>query len=338
MKRLTSWKPWLTSSALASAFALATLSATAVAQPGPPEDDSDVPIPDCPPGAICEEAEVAPPEKKGHQSEAEATVPLPEPEDGSTTVVVPPPKRGSDPNAARWILVRPGKDGQPQQVIVYEDGDAPPHAPGARVVRKKTVRKVTKRHHEHKRKKRWRRHRRWGMNLHIDGIILPRYRDEVEDVGMAGLGLSLKYRPIPHLALGFGADFLGGSDSNGYERQEIPLSLTATVYFNPRSLAQVYMFAGVNWSFARVFSDEFQHHLAEGTADEYNYFGGHGGLGLEFRVTRLIGLNIDGLAFVRSRTDSDEEGQYPEFYDPETGEASNTSVAGMVRGGVTFWW
>jgi len=275
---------------------------------------------------------------KSAQSEAEARVPLPEPEDGSSTVVLPPRKPGSDPGASRWILVQPGRDGQPEQVIVYEDGDDPPHAPRSPVVRK-TVREVSTVHHEQP-KKRWRRHRRWGMNLRLEGIILPQYRDDVEDAGMAGLGLSLRYRPIPHFALGFGADFLGGTDGNGYERQEIPLSLSAMVYFNPRSLAQVYLLAGANWSFARVFSDEYQPNLAEegGFADEYNYFGGHAGLGMEFRVSRLIGLNIDGLAFVRSRTDSDEEGRFPEFYDPENGEASNTSVAGMVRGGVTFWW
>jgi hypothetical protein len=297
-----------------------------------------VPNPDCPPGAVCEEAEVAAPpaQPKSTRSEAEARVPLPEPEDGGTTVVLPPRKPGTDPGASRWILVQPGQDGQPEQVIVYEDGDAPPHAPGSPVVRK-TVREVPQVHHERP-TKRLHRHRRWGMNLRLEGVILPQYREDVEDAGMAGLGLSFRYRPIPHFALGLGVDFLGGTDSNGYERQEIPLSLSGLVYFNPRSLAQVYLIAGANWSFARVFSEEPQPNLAEGTDDDYNYFGGHAGLGMEFRVSRLIGLNIDGLALIRSRTDSDEEGRFPEFYDPENGEASNTSVAGMVRGGVTFWW
>ena len=48
--------------------------------------------------------------------------------------------------------------------------------------------------------------------------------------------------------------------------------------------------------------------------------------------------NFDGMAFVRTRTDSDDHGEFPEFYNPRTQEASNSSAAGMLRAGVTFWW
>jgi hypothetical protein len=175
------------------------------------------------------------------------------------------------------------------------------------------------------------------MNLRIDGVLIPR-TGEVDDVGMAGLGLSLRYRPVPAFALDLGADFAGGVDTNGNERQEIPIAASAIIYVNPRSLAQFYLFGGLNWAFARVFSDEVKKNLANGTSDEYTYFGGHLGMGLEFRVSRLVGLNVDGLAFVRTRTDEDGNGQYPEYYDPETGQSSNASTAGLLRAGVTFWW
>jgi hypothetical protein len=77
--------------------------------------------------------------------------------------------------------------------------------------------------------------------------------------------------------------------------------------------------------------------LAQRTSDEYSYLGGHAGLGLEFRITRLVGLNLDGLVFLRERIDEGAE-RYPEFYNPETNEASNTTVGGMLRGGINFWW
>ncbi len=166
---------------------------------------------------------------------------------------------------------------------------------------------------------------------------MPQHSAE-DSAGMGGLGMSLRYRPIRHFALGVSADFLAGSDANGYSRQEVPLALNALFYANPRNMAQFYIIGGVNWSFASVLAEEQQTHLAEGDKDNYTYFGGHLGLGLEFRITHLIGINLDGLAFVRTRTDDDQDGRYPEFYNPRTNEGSNSSAGGMVRAGVSFWW
>jgi len=174
--------------------------------------------------------------------------------------------------------------------------------------------------------------------MRLDGFFVPRYRSDVSSAGLVGLGLSVKYRPVPLFAVGVSSDFLAGSDANGYDRQEIPFGLSAFVYPNPKDMAQFYAFGGMNWAFARVFSEHLQPHLANGTSDEYTYFGGHLGLGMEFRVSPLVGINLDGMAIIRTRTDSDAGGQYPEFYDASTREGSNTSAAGMLRGGVTFWW
>jgi hypothetical protein len=135
-----------------------------------------------------------------------------------------------------------------------------------------------------------------------------------------------------------GADYIGGTDANGYERHELPIGLNAMLFPNPYHLAQFYVFGGVNWAMARVRSDDRESHLAGGNTDDYGYFGGQLGAGIEFRVRPLIGINIDALGFVRTRTDDDEGGRFPEYVDETTGDSSNTSAAGMVRAGMTFWW
>jgi len=292
--------------------------------------------PDCPPGAFCEEQEVTPPAEAMTAEEAEeaaaAAEAEAEAEERGTTVVLPPPRPGDDPGRPRTFTYVPDPEGGPGQVIIYEDGAAPPHFPGD------AVEPAPPPPPPPPKKRKWRRHRRWGLNMRIDGVLLPRMSDEDADVGMAGLGLSLRYRPIPHFAIDLSGDFLGGHDSNGHERQEVPISASAMLYVNPRSLAQFYFFGGLNWSFARVQSEEIQPNFAEATQDDYTYFGGHLGAGLEFRVARLIGINIDGLAFARTRTDDDGDGRYPEYIDYDTGETSNASTAGLLRAGVTFWW
>ncbi len=289
--------------------------------------------PDCPPGAFCEEQEVRPPDEALTIEEATAAAAAEEaPEDDSTMVVLPPPPPGSDPDRPRTFTYVPDPEGGPGQIIIYEDGAASPYHPGAEMGPAPPPPPPPPK------KRKWRRHRRWGLNMRIEGALLPRLGEEDADVGMAGLGVSLRYRPIPHFAVDLSADFLGGHDSNNLERQEVPISAGAMLYVNPRSLAQFYVFGGLNWSFARVASEQYLPHLAEGTRDDYTYFGGHVGLGLEFRVTRLIGINIDGLAFARTRTDDDGDGQFPEYVDANTGETSNASTAGLLRAGVTFWW
>jgi hypothetical protein len=319
----------LTYPSVAIALALVLFAAPAFAQQKGAAAPADAATKaDCPPGAFCEETSVAPPPEAA-PSEPAADTAKQAAEGDTTTLVLPPPPPGSDPTAPRTFTYQPDPGGGPGQIIIYEDGagpprfgelEAPPPPPPP------------------KEKKRWRSHRRWGMNLRVDGVLLPRYGDHNESSGMAGLGLSVRYRPVPMFALDLSADFLGGIDSNGFERQELPIGVSAMVYVNPRNVVQFYLFGGLNWSFARIYSDEPQPNLADGNSDDYTYFGGHAGLGLEFRVSKLIGLNIDGMAFVRTRTDDDDAGRYPEFYNPRTNEVSNSSAAGMLRAGVTFWW
>ena len=320
----------MTLTGVTSAVALTLFASSAFAQNAATADEAKAADgPACPPGAFCEETTVAPPEDVADKTPA--TTPKKVPNDEGTTVVLPPPVEGSDPEAPRTFTYHPDPNGGPGQIIVYEPGAAPPSAAPTLEAPPPPP--------PPKRKKRWKRHRRWGLNLRVDGLLMPRYREDVSNqAGMAGLGLSFLYRPTPMFALDIGTDFIGGTDAMGYERQEIPISVSARLYANPRNLVQFYLFGGMNWSFARVQSDRVEPNLADGTSDDYAYFGGHGGLGLEFRVSKLIGINLDGLALVRTRTDDDENGLFPEYYNAATGETSNSAVAGMLRGGVTFWW
>jgi hypothetical protein len=189
-------------------------------------------------------------------------------------------------------------------------------------------------------KRRWQSE--WGLNLRLQGVGFGGDDNgQSNDAGMGGVGLSLRYRPVPALALEAGVDVLGGTDFNGFERVELPVSLNGILYLNPRSRAQVYLTGGVHWSSATVRSDEPDPRLSvdpenNGYSTEYSYFGGQGGIGLEFRVSRRVALNIDALAFVRNRTN--DEGTPAEFTDPETGKTTNISGGGLFRGGLTLWW
>jgi len=184
-------------------------------------------------------------------------------------------------------------------------------------------------------RKRWRR--KWGLNLHLQGALMGGSDDRDEDSGMAGLGFSFRYRPLPHFAFDAGLDFMGGVDWQGNDRGETALLLNAMVFFNPKNPVQFYMLGGVGFSGATVTSrDKYGDPIPE-TERHYSYFGGQLGMGLEFRVTRRVSLNADLIGFVRGRTD--EEARYtPEFIEPKTGRTTNSSGGGLLRGGITFYW
>lgn len=290
--------------------------------------------PNCPPGGwFCEEVEVeSPPEVAPAEADGEFSSPPPvvrrgpPPTDappGSTTVVIPPPERGRQ---APVVVYQDVPSDPPPQVVIV----APPAAPAA------PVREVPPPPPVSDAKMRpWTR--TWGLNLRLEGVAMGRNHGGSEDAGMGGIGMSFRFRPVPAFAFDAGFDLIGGIDYNGFRRTETPLALSALLYVNPRSAVQFYFIGGLDWSHAKVESDEPSPLLAGngGYSAEYSYFGGHGGIGLEFRVTKLVSLNVDGLGFVRSRTDG---GLTPEFVDPETGRGTDSSGGGLFRGGVTFWW
>jgi hypothetical protein len=151
-----------------------------------------------------------------------------------------------------------------------------------------------------------------------------------DEAGMGGLGFGLRVRPTRHFALDFGLDFVSGKDYQGYTRSEVPFTVNAVLFANPRDKTQLYFLAGLGWSTAHVA-------LPNDTTTQYNYFGLQTGVGVEFRVARHVGLNIDAIGFVRGRTD-DKAATNPEFVDPTTGKQTNTSGGGLFRGGLTVYW
>jgi hypothetical protein len=104
---------------------------------------------------------------------------------------------------------------------------------------------------------------------------------------------------------------------------------------------QLYFIAGASYSHAKVKSKESSPLLTRTTNEEgdftaeYSYLGGQGGAGLEFRLSRHFALGVDGLGFVRHRTD---DGPTPEFVDEKTGATTKNSGGGLFRGGLSFWW
>ncbi|NUP07217.1 MAG: outer membrane beta-barrel protein [Polyangiaceae bacterium] len=186
-----------------------------------------------------------------------------------------------------------------------------------------------------KKERRWREH--FGLNLRLEGAAFAGRYDTA--VGMGGAGASFRWRPSPYFAFDLGADIIGGTDYNGDDRVEFAGALSGLLYFNPQHRVQVYGIGGIHLSHAEIDSPSayrYDDGYYDWSADtvERNYFGGHGGLGIEFRIARHFAMFVDAMALIRTRIDSDQA----EFYNPNTGEASNTSGAGLFRTGVTFWW
>jgi len=100
-------------------------------------------------------------------------------------------------------------------------------------------------------------------------------------------------------------------------------------FANPRSAVQLYGLAGFGLGGAWVESD-----VRDAT---YAYVGVQLGFGVEARITRHFALGGDLLGFVRERSDRNARSR-PEFVDPVTQRATNTSGGGLVRLGATFYW
>ena len=173
--------------------------------------------------------------------------------------------------------------------------------------------------------------REWGLNLHIGGLALGRGRDD--NAGMAMAGLGLRFRPAPAFAIEADLDFAGGRDYNGYRRKETAFAFNGLVFLNPRSKTQVYLLGGFGWSGATAIDDRASF---DATEYKYGYFGGQAGVGLEFRLSKVVALNFDARGFIRGRID-DYKRDYPEFVS-SNGKTTNTSGGGIFQGGLTFYW
>jgi hypothetical protein len=173
--------------------------------------------------------------------------------------------------------------------------------------------------------------REWGLNLHLGGVMMGGGKGD--SAGMALAGLGLRFRPVPGAAVEADLDFAGGRDYNGYRRGETAFTLNGLIFLNPKSTTQVYLLGGFGWSGARAVDDT---QGFDKTEYHYGYFGVQGGVGLEFRLSRAVALNIDLRGLVRGRID-DNRRKNPEFVSGD-GRSTNTSGAGLLQGGLTFYW
>lgn len=173
-----------------------------------------------------------------------------------------------------------------------------------------------------------------GLNFRLVGAAFSASDSYRGDVGAAGVGASLRFRPTPRFALDIGIDVIGGTDANGYKRSETPLSLLGLLYLNPKSKAQVYLLGGFGFSSARVQVNDATTNYMHQT-EHYSYFGAMFGGGLEFRVARKVALNFDIRGFVRGRTD-DGADRKPEFT-AKDGRTTNSSGGALFTGGLTFY-
>ncbi len=173
--------------------------------------------------------------------------------------------------------------------------------------------------------------REWGVNLHVGGLLLGKGRDD--NAGMAMVGLGLRFRPAPAFAIEADLDFAGGRDYNGYRRKETAFGFNGLVFLNPKSKTQVYLLGGFGWQGATAVDDRSGY---DSTEYKYGYFGGQAGVGLEFRLSKVVALNFDMRGFIRGRID-DNKREYPEFVSND-GKTTNTSGGGLFQGGLTFYW
>ncbi len=171
----------------------------------------------------------------------------------------------------------------------------------------------------------------WGLAARIEGAMIGSKASS--NSGMGGLGFGLRYKPVPHFGIEADLDFFGGRDYNGFRRGETAFAINGLLYVNPKSKLQLYFLAGFGWSAARVVDDTTGYN--ESTFS-YGYFGGQGGVGLEWRVARHFALNADLRGFIRGRID-DNTHYHPEFFDPATGKSTNTSGGGLLTAGLTFY-
>jgi hypothetical protein len=176
----------------------------------------------------------------------------------------------------------------------------------------------------------WMRKKEWGINLHLEGAAFGEGR--YGDSGMGGLGLGLRYKPSRYLGIEGDVDFFGGRDYNGYRRGETAFSLNALVFVNPRNKTQLYFVGGIGWSIAKATEDRAGY---DDYVHRYSYFGGQFGIGVEFRLSKSVALNLDLRGFVRGRTDNNTKID-PEFRDA-TGRTTNTSGGALMTGGLTFY-
>ncbi|MBI4705850.1 MAG: hypothetical protein HY744_32560 [Deltaproteobacteria bacterium] len=309
----------ITGAGAAGALALAGLAAPAAAA-----DAAEQGVP-CPPHAFCERRAAPPPEDAAAPAapgqEAKA-----QPE--TITVVIPSSPDDAKP---RVIVIEPDPAGGPPRVI-EQRGESQP-AGAAKPCPSPDQPEPEPAETE--------KDRRWGIALRGSGLLVPDGHEGIEEVSLGGVGVSLRYRPVPAFALDFSLDVLGGTDPDGENRIEVPLGISGLVFPFPRGVVQPYLVFGLHASQARVGLRVGIPHRDNGDSGDSNvyadsigrdstYLGGQAGVGLELRLASVFGLHADTLGFIRGRVGDGADWGGGGNDEPEAG--------GLIRGGVSFWW
>jgi hypothetical protein len=183
-------------------------------------------------------------------------------------------------------------------------------------------------------RRRWRHYSELGMNLHLDVGVLG--SGAYHDAWLGGGGFAFRFRPLPVFALDLGLELAGGTDYAGNARVEDAFVVNALGFVNPRDRLQFYLLGGFHLGGASVRVRRQGGVAVEPFDDSYNYVGAQFGLGLEWRLTRHFALASDFQLFVRGRTDQSRAVD-PEYVDPSTHLATNTSGGGLWRIGATVY-
>lgn len=169
--------------------------------------------------------------------------------------------------------------------------------------------------------------RKVGITARIGSMIS-------ENVRMGGVQAGLRFRPSRIFGIELGVGAYGGTDYNGMTRAEVPVTFDFMFFLPRASRVQAYVLGGFGISYAHTTG--FHQGYGREMERDMAYFGGQMGLGLEWRIAPRFALSTDIRAFIRTRV-SEDIGDLPEFYNPSTGESTDTSVGAVGTLGAHFY-
>lgn len=167
--------------------------------------------------------------------------------------------------------------------------------------------------------------RQHALSLRVSQLLLSE-DDTLESSYLTGVGVSFRARPMRWFAIEPGIDVFTGYDEYDTARAETNINTDLLFYLNPRDAVQVFGLLGGSLALAS--------HSEYWAYEHSTHLGAHAGLGLEFRVTRLLSFNVNAIAFsrelvgaeVRTLDDDDPRKRVP-----------HSSGGLMLRGGTGFY-
>lgn len=157
--------------------------------------------------------------------------------------------------------------------------------------------------------------------LRATGTVLA--TQEGSAAGLRGVGVGLRWPRMPGIAYDLALDALAGTDASQRGRREAVISGGVYSDASPQRSMALGLLAGAALSVARV-----------ERAGDMAHIGAYVGAGVRFRPRPDVSFSVQLLGVLRRRIASDNP--RPEFVDPATGLATNTSAAGLIRLSAAF--